>query len=160
METFYTDVIQKDPRFNSTARINDLALLDPVTRAAVQALMVDAEAAGQPLLVFETYRSGARQELLFTQKATKLKQVGVHHYGLAVDLVKNLGGEPSWKGDFSFLRELSIKHGLVWGGDWGDPVSPHSFRDLDHVQRCSVADQDKLFSGVWFPDANYKAQWG
>lgn len=33
---FYADVIQKDPRFTSTKRISDLALLEPITRAAVE----------------------------------------------------------------------------------------------------------------------------
>jgi hypothetical protein len=160
MSNFYQDVIQKDLRFNSANRVNDLALLEPVTRAAVTALLADAEAAGTPLLVFETFRSNARQQLLFTQGATKLRQVGVHHYGLAVDLVKNINGEPSWKGDFSFLRALAIKNGLVWGGDWAEPNQPHTFHDCDHVQRCSIADQPRLFAGTWFPGDDYGVQWG
>jgi hypothetical protein len=84
----------------------------------------------------------------------------VHHYGLAADLAKNINGEPSWKGDFSFLRPLALKLGLVWGGDWAEPNQPHTFHDSDHVQRCSLADQPRLFSGVWFPDQDYEVQWG
>lgn len=160
MGNFYTDVIQKDPRFYSSDRISTLDLVEPVTRAAVIELVSDSAAAGIPLLVFETFRSLPRQELLFAQGATKLKQVGVHHYGLAVDLAKSINGEPSWKGDFSFLRVLAIKHGLVWGGDWAEPDQPHSFQDSDHLQRCSLRDQSRLFSGVWFPGDDYQVQWG
>lgn len=160
MGNFYTDVIQKDPRFTSTSRISDLDLLEPVTRVAVQSFLADAEAVGKPLMVFETYRSSDRQLMLFNQGATKLKHVGVHHYGLAADIVKDVNGDPSWKGDFSFFRDLALKHGLVWGGDWAEPEIKHSFQDLDHVQRCSAADQNNLFAGTWYPTDNYTVTWG
>lgn len=155
MANFFTDVIQKDPRFLSTSRIDDVALLEPVTRAAVAAIIQDAKTHGMELMVFETYRSQARQQALFNQGASKLLKVGVHHYGLACDLVKNVGGSPSWKGDFSLLGVLAKSHGLIWGGDWGQPGIHHSFVDSDHVQRCSIADQVKLFAGTWYPDAGY-----
>jgi hypothetical protein len=155
MSNFYLDVIKKDKRFLSTNVIKDPALLEPTTRAAVKAIIADAQTHGMNLMIFETYRSQERQQLLFDQGATKLKVVGVHHYGLACDLVKNVGGAPSWKGDFSLLGILAKAHGLIWGGDWGKPGIPHSFVDSDHVQRCSLADQVRLFNGSWYPDANY-----
>ena len=155
MGNFYTDVIQKDPRFRSTKRVSDPALLEPTMRAAVQAVIADAAAHGIKLMVFETYRSQERQVELFNQHASQLEKVGVHHYGLACDIVKDVNGEPSWKGSFSFLQALAKAHGLIWGGDWGTPNVHHSFQDTDHVQRCSVADQAKLFRGEWYPDANY-----
>jgi hypothetical protein len=155
MGNFYTDVIQKDSRFRSTKRVSDPALLEPAMRAAVQAVIADAEAHGIKLMIFETYRSQERQVELFNQHASQLKKVGVHHYGLACDIVKDVNGEPSWKGSFSFLQALAKAHGLIWGGDWGTPNVHHSFQDTDHVQRCSVADQAKLFRGEWYPDANY-----
>src|SRR5579863_7254568 len=103
MENFYTTVISADPRFTSTDRISDLALLEPVTRQAVQNIIADAEAAGTPVIAFETYRSDQRQQVLFNQGATKLQTVGVHHYGLACDIVRVVAGEPTWKVDYSFL---------------------------------------------------------
>jgi hypothetical protein len=155
MGNFYTDVIQSDPRFNSPGRIDDLALLEPVTRGHVQQIIADAAKAGIKLVVFETYRSQARQIVLFNQKATQLKTVGVHHYGLACDLVKDIDGEPSWKGDFKFLAKLARNNEMIWGGDWGKPNVKPTFYDDDHVQRCTVARQKSLFSGKWYPDANY-----
>lgn len=92
---------------------------------------------------------------LFNQGATKLKTVGVHHYGLACDLVKSVGGKPSWKGDFSLLGELAHAYGLIWGGDWGTPNVHHTFIDEVHVQRCSIKRQGALFRGEWYPDAAY-----
>ena len=154
--SFYTETIQKSHDFQSHGKINKLELLEPVTRAAVQAIIAQAESLyGIKLMVFETYRSQTRQTDLFNQGASKLKKVGCHHYGIACDLVKDVGGQPSWKGDFHFLQDLAKHNGLIWGGDWGYPGKPHSFVDADHVQRVAVSRQPALFAGNWYPDAHY-----
>src|SRR5439155_23399559 len=88
MASFFEDVIRSDSRFNSVKRVADINLLEPVTRSAVSRIVEDAGAPGIDLMVFETYRSQARQQELFNQGASKLRVVGVHHFGLAVDLVK------------------------------------------------------------------------
>lgn len=155
MGNFFTDVISADPRFNSTTRVHDLALLEPITRELVQKIVAGAKTMGIDVMVFETYRSQARQQDLFHQGASKLQKVGVHHYGLACDIVKVINGEPSWKGDFSFLGELAHSAGLIWGGDWGDPSVKPSFIDAVHVQRCTVARQSELFAGTFYPDDTY-----
>jgi hypothetical protein len=152
MSNFYTDVISNDPRFNSPTRISDLALLEPVMRQAVQNIIAGASASGLTMEPFETYRSQARQAALYAQRATKLRTVGVHHYGLACDIVFVVDGQPSWKGDFSALRDLARANSLVWGGDWGEPSQPHTFIDMDHVQRCTLAQQPELFAGTWYPE--------
>ncbi len=136
---FYDEVILKDARYKSKKLVADMGLLEPVMRQKVEAVIEDAKAHGINLMVFETFRSLARQEELFAQGATKLKKVGVHNYGLACDIVKSVGGTPSWKGDFSLLGQLAREHGLIWGGDWGSPKSRHSFVDPVHVQRITVA---------------------
>jgi hypothetical protein len=153
--TFYSDVIQKDARFESAARVDDPALLEPVTRRLVEQIVEAAGLMGIPLMIFETFRSQARQLALFNAGASNLRAVGVHNFGLACDLVRNVNGEPSWKGDFSFLGQLARASGLVWGGDWGDPTIEHSFIDAVHVQRCTVARQAALFAGTWYPEEEY-----
>jgi hypothetical protein len=155
MGNFYTDVVSKDARFQSTNRIADLALLEPKTRELVQSILTASATAGTKLMVFETFRSQARQIQLFNQGATKLREVGVHHYGLACDIVRDIDGEPSWKGSFDFLGVLAHKNSLIWGGDWGDPTTKHTFIDADHVQRVTVARQITLFAGTWYPDEDY-----
>jgi hypothetical protein len=155
MGNFYTDVIMKDARFKSPNRVTDLNLLEPGTRKLVGALIDAANKRGIALIIFETYRSEDRQMALFNQGATKLRTVGVHHYGLACDLVKNINGEPSWKGPFDFLGELAHENGLIWGGDWGSPGVAHTFVDADHVQRCSLMRQAALFAGTFYPDDSY-----
>jgi len=155
MGNFYTDVIEKDPRFDGTDRIADTALLEPSTRQRVEAIIAEAKSQGIELMIYETYRSQARQLQLFKQGAARLQNVGVHHYGLACDIVKCINSEPSTKGDFSFLGTLAKKHGLIWGGDWGDPSEKHTFPPYVHVQRCSLKDQQALFNGDWYPDQGY-----
>jgi hypothetical protein len=155
MGTFYSDVIALDARFAAVERVSDAALLEPTTRQLVQGILAAARQMGIELMLYETYRSPQRQQELFNQGATKLRNVGVHHYGLACDIVKVVAGEPSWKGDFSFLGQLAQSSGLIWGGDWGAPNIKHTFVDAVHVQRCTVARQAELFCGNWFPDAAY-----
>jgi hypothetical protein len=155
MGNFYNDVIQKDSRFTCTSRIAALDLLEPVMRGLVCQIVAAAKHVGISLMVFETFRSQARQQELFDNGATKLRTVGVHHYGLACDIVRMIGGEPSWKGDFAFLGELAHASGLIWGGDWGNPNIKHSFVDAVHVQRCAIARQPALFAGTWYPDDAY-----
>lgn len=155
MHNFYTDVILKDHRFETTDIVSDIMLLEPVTRTLVQKIIADAAAEGVHLMVFETYRSQQRQQLLFNEKKTELRQVGVHHYGLACDIVYVLNGHPSWQGDFSRLGRYAHKNGLIWGGDWGNPAIHHTFVDADHVQRVTIARQEALFAGTWYPDQQY-----
>ena len=152
MGNFYQDIITHDDRFHSPLRCADVELLEPVTRAAVASIKLAAKVElGMDLEVFETFRSQARQYSLYLKKATQLPKVGTHGYGIAADFCKVINGQPSWAGDFTFLGRLAKRFGLIWGGDWGEVDRPHSFHDYDHVQRCSLEDQDKLFAGTWYP---------
>ncbi|MCU1302586.1 MAG: D-alanyl-D-alanine carboxypeptidase [Candidatus Sulfotelmatobacter sp.] len=155
MGNFYTDMIFPDARFDSVSRIADPSLLEPMTRQLVEGLIVSAQQMGIEVMIYETYRSQERQQALFNNGATRLRTVGVHHYGLACDIVRVVSGEPSWKGDFAFLGQLAHSSGLIWGGDWGAPNIKHTFVDSVHVQRCTVARQGDLFAGAWFPDQTY-----
>jgi hypothetical protein len=152
---FFTDILQQDERFHSRIPLSDLELLEPVTRCLVLQVIQEAATLGISLLAFETYRSQDRQFDLFQQGKSQLHTVGVHHYGLACDLVRDVSGKPSWQGDFSFLRVITKRHKLIWGGDWGTPCQPHKLYDAVHVQRCSVARQGALFRGEWYPDDDY-----
>jgi len=155
MGNFYSDVICKDARFASSTRVSDPSLLEPATRQLVESVVSAAQRMGIEVMIYETYRSQNRQQELFDSGATKLRTVGVHHYGLACDIVRVAAGEPCWKGDFSFLGQLTHSCGLIWGGDWGAPEIKHSFVDSVHVQRCTVTRQGDLFAGSWYPDEAY-----
>jgi hypothetical protein len=152
---FYTDTMLCDPRANSATDIRDLTLLEPVTRAAVEAIVAGAAALGITLCVTETFRSKSRQAQLFARHATQLQEVGVHHFGLACDFCKIVDGKACWEGDWTFLGRLARANLLIWGGDWGNPGAAHGFKDMDHVQRVAVKDQPRLFAGEWYPDGDY-----
>jgi hypothetical protein len=155
MGNFYTDVIQKDKRFNTTAVVNDTALLEPSFRLKAQTVVDAAASAGITLVSTETFRSSQRQQSLFVAGKTQLKTVGVHHYGLAIDFAKKLtNGKLSWDGDWTFMAKLAADAGIISGVDWGTPGQTHSFVDSDHLQGCTVAEQVKLFAGTWYPGAS------
>ncbi|RYG44730.1 M15 family peptidase [bacterium] len=144
MENAFLKKLRADPRFRSTERISDPALLEPAFRRKVETILKESRRRGQEYVLFETYRSRERQAELFRQGVTQLRTVGVHHYGLAADLVRKVDGRLTWEADYRLLGELADAQGLVWGGRW-------KFRDAAHVQAIAVKDQAKLFRGEWFP---------
>jgi len=154
--SFYTETIEKSPKFMSIAQVRDLNLLEPGFRSDVLAFITDAKALGRQLFVAETYRSVERQMHLANEGLTELRHVGVHHYGLAVDLGLSVAGHYDPRGqDYSFFVGLARKHRIVSGINWGEPSTSHSFHDWDHVQRIPLHRQAALFAGTWFPPSDY-----
>lgn len=130
-------------------------MLEPGTRAAVLALLADAHASGVDLRLLETYRSQTRQSALFARRATQLRVVGCHGYGVAADFGVFIGG--AYQGSdkpYAFLRTLARKHGLISGIDWGHPHST-GFVDSGHVQRVPVWRQNAMFGSAWYPQEKY-----
>lgn len=151
MPSFYDTTIRNSKAFRSDAICKDMSLLEPGTRAAVLALVVDATQIGHDLRVLETYRSQTRQSFLFTRRATQLRTVGCHGYGVAVDFgVFIKGSYQGANGPYVFLRDLARKHGLISGQDWGHSREG-GFVDSGHVQRVPVWRQAALFGGSWYP---------
>lgn len=152
--SFYDTVLRNSKAFRSDAVCKDLALLEPGTRKAVMALMVSAKAQGIDLRLLETYRSQTRQSALFMKKATQLRTVGCHGYGVAADFGVFVGGKYATSNEpYMPLRTLARKHGLISGLDWGK-AGPISW-DAGHVQRVPVWRQRALFYGQWYPAPDY-----
>lgn len=155
MSTFYDTTIRNSPAFRSESVCKDMNMLEPGTRAAVLALVADAGKGGHDLRVLETYRSQVRQGHLFAQHATQLRTVGCHGYGVAVDFGVFVNGRYQESNTpYVFLRDLSRRHGLISGQDWGH-AREGSFVDSGHVQRVPVWRQSALFAGSWYPDLVY-----
>lgn len=152
--SFYGTVIRNSKAFRSDAVCKDMALLEPGTRAAVLALVADAKAQNIDIRVLETYRSQTRQSALFMRRATQLRTVGCHGYGVACDFGVFVNGvyQGSAK-PYMALRQLARKHGLVSGIDWGHRVTG-GFVDSGHVQRVPVWRQNEMFAGTWYPPEN------
>lgn len=156
MGNFYTDVIKNDLRFNSTKIVKGMDLLEPGTRAATEKLLELAKEQGHDLRVNETYRSQARQTEVFNSGASKLKKVGCHGYGLAVDFALFVDGKyQTQAGPYKFLVDLCKEVGLISGFDWGTPEKKTTFVDAVHVQRIPVFRQNEVFSGEWYPPEDY-----
>lgn len=155
MPSFYDTVIRNSKAFRSDAICKDPALLEPGTRAAVQAMLDDAKAQNIDLRLLETYRSQTRQSALFQQHATQLRMVGCHGYGVAADFgvfIQNRYQENNKP--YEFLRVMARKHGLISGQDWGH-AKEGNFVDSGHIQRVPVWRQAALFNGVWYPPEVY-----
>ena len=145
MGNFFTDTVQRDARLHSLERVADAALLWPPFRIKIARIIRRATERKQEFVLFETFRSVERQAALFEQGRSKLRRVGVHHYGLAADLVRRVNGQLDWEADYALLGELARAEGLVWGGEW------KSFPDVVHIQAIPVALQAKLFAGNYYP---------
>lgn len=153
MSNFYDTVIRNSRYFGSDVVCKDMAMLEPGTRAAVLALMADAKEQGIDLRLLETYRSQTRQSALFMRRATQLRTVGCHGYGVACDFgVFVRGVYQENNKPYVFLRVMARKHGLISGQDWGHSKEG-SFVDSGHVQRVPVWRQGQLFSDAWYPPA-------
>lgn len=153
--SFFDTVIRNSRYFGSDVVCKDPAMLEPGTRTAVLALTAEARAAGVDLRLLETYRSQTRQSALFVKRATQLRTVGCHGYGVAVDFGVFTNGEyEEGNKPYVFLRTMARKHGLISGQDWGH-ANPGSFVDSGHVQRVPVWRQAELFAGSWYPPEAY-----
>jgi hypothetical protein len=155
MPSFYDTTLRNSKAFRSDVVCKDLNLLEPGTRAAVLALMAEAKADGIDIRLLETYRSQTRQSYLFTKRATQLRVVGCHGYGVAADFgVFTRGRYEEGNKPYVFLKTLARKHGLISGQDWGH-AKEGSFVDSGHVQRVPVWRQAALFNGAFYPPVNY-----
>jgi hypothetical protein len=126
--------------FHAASPTNDLNLLAPLFRAAVETAIAECNTPVNSLkaMVYETYRSNELQVVYFargrtvkpperpvTNAMTNLRSW--HGYGLAVDVIHR---EDHWKaGDawFRTVADIFKRHGCKWGGDWKQ-------RDLPHFQ--------------------------
>lgn len=158
MKNFYTDILLNlEPSKNPNHVYKEINLLEPGTRAAVAGLLADAKMAGFDLRLAETFRPQVRQEYLFKKKATKLRKVGCHGYGLAADLQLFIKGVYQKNAaPYFIILPLARKWGLISGLDWDDdPRTPNRFMDAGHVQRIPVARQADLFAGKFYPPEKY-----
>jgi peptidoglycan L-alanyl-D-glutamate endopeptidase CwlK len=94
---------------------------------------------GLQVEVVQGLRTFAEQDGLFAQGRTRPGPVVTrarggqsnHNYGLAVDLVPFINGQPNWNaplGVWTTIGSEAEKLGLEWGGDW------KKFVDKPHVQ--------------------------
>jgi peptidoglycan hydrolase-like protein with peptidoglycan-binding domain len=89
--------------------------------------------------ILETYRSNSLQMTYFVRGASKIRKNGMHHYGIAADLVRGKDGKYLDYGlDYQLLRRIAVNElGLT----------ALSFEDA-HYQFIPVSAQESLRSAV------------
>lgn len=116
----------------SLPMIVDLNSLHPYFRDKVIELIRRCNAKGITLSVVETYRTHAKQSE-YKSMGRKYTRSGAgkskHQYGLAIDLVPIVKGEPQWSNKYLWRRigVIGEQLGLRWGGRWKSLYDPGHF---------------------------------
>ena len=136
----------------STARVSDPGILYAPFAFVIIKLFAAARSENLSVCIFETYRSQERQLALFNQGATTLKKNGMHHFGIATDVVfLTANGNPSWAANNNWARlgKIGQDLGLEWGGAWS------GFVDKPHFQLipATVEAQAKIINEQYPPYA-------
>lgn len=128
--------------------IADVHALHPVFRDKVMQLIALCRQKGIELTVVETYRTHSKQaEYKGMGKAYTRKGAGrsKHQYGLAVDVVPLVNGEPEWENK-ALWRKIGIigeQLGMRWGGRWRYLYDPGHFEWTGGVRPAELV-QGKL----------------
>ena len=146
--SWYSEKIKPSPLYTQKQRTEVLSLLYPSFLFPLVTLFARARNEGLSVALYETYRSQERQLELFNQGATTLKKNGMHHFGVACDIVfLTATGNPSWAATHNWARLGAIGKsvGLEWGGSWS------GFTDKPHFQLipATVAAQAKIIAGEY-----------
>lgn len=107
-----------------------IATLHPSTQAKVKAWLLEANRQGFLILVYSGYRDFAEQWALrkaYLEGGARAARPGesFHNYRAAIDFVPiTPDGKADWNSlHYEMLGKLGEKHGLYWGGRFGD--KPH-----------------------------------
>ena len=112
--------------------IADLQSLHPYFRDKISVLMANCKAKGIDLAIVESYRTHAKQSEYYKMGKKYTRSAGgksKHQYGLAVDVVPMINGEPQWD-NVGLWKKVGVegeKLGLRWGGRWKSPYDPAHF---------------------------------
>lgn len=112
-----------------------LSLLHPKARDTFKTFIEQAETAlNTTLRITQGLRTIEEQNALYAQGRTKPGKVvtnakggsSYHNYGLAIDVVELVNGQPNWHFDYVQLKPFADKLGIVWGGTFRSIVDkPH-----------------------------------
>lgn len=138
----YLKTIAISPKYNSTNSVKDKELLfEPFLQKVLSSFLQykTKYPEAEPYMV-ETYRSNKLQLQYYNQGASKIKENGMHHYGIACDVAFLINGKVTYNGNYKFLRQCHLDNGLFILGMW----------DAGHVQfiEATSTEQNKLRNDV------------
>jgi hypothetical protein len=140
IETFFLTSLMTSPDFLSTKPVDDIGLLFPpfLDKLKKSVILYKKSYPDQNIIFIETYRSNTLQEIYYNRGSSKLRQNGMHHYGIAADCMFEIDGQRTFKGDIELLRQIHTFNGLTILGMW----------DSLHVQFIPVSEQQQLRMNV------------
>lgn len=145
----YVEADWNEPTDPAWSVNRELKFLHPLFRVEIEQLFLACQSAKLNIHPFECRRSFRRQEWLYEQGRTRLKDaqgnklpivtkaapgLSFHNYGLAVDWVFDAdpykpGMQWTWQGNYEKFGEIASSFPrLEWAGDW------KHFREYPHVQ--------------------------
>lgn len=116
----------------SLPMIADINALHPYFREKVNTLIANCAAKGIELAVVETFRTHTKQNEYRAMGKNYTRSKGghsKHQYGLAIDVVPIVNGEPQWNNG-KLWRKIGLigeQLGLHWGGRWKSLYDPGHF---------------------------------
>lgn len=113
---YFKNTIQSSELYHSPKPVNDVDLLYPEFKDKVDELIsIYKEDHEHEPFILETYRSNDLQLSYFNRGASKIRKDGMHHFGIAVDLVAlNDNGHVSYDIlDYDSLRKTAKELGLT-----------------------------------------------
>ncbi len=130
---------------------SNLAKINPQLANRIRLAAAELKAQGITIRVTSSYRTFAEQDALYAQGRTKPGSIvtnakggqSLHNYGLAVDVVPIVNGQPKWDVPESTWQKIGAagkRQGLEWGGDWT------SFKDRPHFQMTGGKSVSTLLS--------------
>lgn len=131
----YIEKIITAPEYFSDKPCRNVNLLYPPFYSLVKKVSEEIKKANSSEVVcVETYRSNTLQLRYFNQGASKIRNNGMHHYGIASDMAFLNGNSITYNGDYKLLRSIAKEKGIHLLGLW----------DAGHFQFISVEDQTEL----------------
>lgn len=110
----------------------DISALTDKAQKACNLFISECKTQGLNVLITETYRSQDRQDYLYSQGRTRPgKKVtwtknSRHTSRRAWDICKNIKGEEYSDAEFfKKCGEIAKRLGIIWGGSWSTPDTPH-----------------------------------
>jgi hypothetical protein len=140
IKTHFDEVIRNSDSYDTLKPCKDTSLLFPPFYEKIQELIkAYLEVHETEPYILETYRSNDLQELYYHRGASKIRKNGMHHYGIAVDLVAKVNGKIDYDTlDYAWLRNYATKELGLTVLTW----------ELAHFQYIPVSEQQALRNAV------------
>lgn len=137
--THYISKIAPSKDFRNPAPVKNMNLLFKPFREKLESAIkkFNEKYPGVEVLIYETYRSNILQQKYFTAGVSRIRQNGMHHFGIAADCAFRINGKFSYSGDYKHLHKCFKDEGLV-RLSWEEA----------HIQLIPVSSQEQLRNEV------------